>query len=54
MTEDVIKDFVNLIDNALMPSGHLFLWTDKFHLCQGFKHWFDTTSMDVVDVVVWD
>ena len=54
MTEDVIKDFVNRIDKALMPSGHLFLWMDKFHLCQGFKHWIDGTSLDVVDMVVWD
>ena len=54
MTEDVIQEFINQIDKALIPSGHLFLWTDKFHLCQGFKHWFDRTSMDVVDMVVWD
>lgn len=30
----IIK-FINEIDRVLLPSGHLFLWVDKFHLCQG-------------------
>lgn len=33
MSEQVIKDFVRQIDRVLIPSGHLFLWIDKFHLC---------------------
>ena len=42
------------IDRALIPSGHLFLWVDKFHLCQGVRPWFDGTSLDIVDLVTWD
>jgi len=54
MTEADITRFVQGIDRALIPSGHLFLWTDKFHLCQGFRSWFDATGLDVVDLISWD
>ena len=54
MSEEVIANFVRLIDKALMPSGHLFLWIDKFHLCTGFSHWLAETSLEVVDLVTWD
>ena len=39
MSEATIAEFVRGIDRTLIPSGHLFLWMDKFHLCQGFKDW---------------
>ena len=35
MTEKLIAQFIRGIDKALIPSGHLFLWVDKFHLCEG-------------------
>ena len=54
MTEDAIAGFIHGIDRALLPSGHLFLWIDKFHLCQDFHGWFDGTGFDVVDLVTWD
>ena len=54
MPEDAIARFVKGIDRALMPSGHLFLWMDKFHLCQGFRHWLDGTALDVVDLINWN
>ena len=54
MTEAAIGRFVRGIDRALIPSGHLFLWVDKFHLCQGVRPWFDGTSLDIVDLVTWD
>ncbi len=54
MTESMIGQFVRGIDRALIESGHLFLWVDKFHLCQGVRHWFDGTSLDIVDLVTWD
>ena len=54
MTEELIGEFIQGIDNALIPSGHLFLWIDKFHLCQGFEAWFDGTQLDVVDLIVWN
>lgn len=54
MTEAKIQQFVRGIDRALIPSGHLFLWVDKFHLCQGVRPWFDGTNLDIVDLVTWD
>ena len=54
MTEKVIADFIVAIDRVLMPSGHLFLWMDKFHLCNGFREWLDGTDLDAVDLVSWD
>ncbi len=54
MPEDVILDFVRGIDRVLIPSGHLFLWVDKFHLCQGVSGWLDGTQLEIVDLVTWD
>ena len=54
MTEDIIREFAAGIDRVLIPSGHLFLWIDKFHLCQDFRGWFDATRLEVVDLVTWD
>ena len=54
MTEADIAAFISGIDRALIPSGHLFLWMDKFHLCQGFRPWFDGTLLDVVDLISWN
>ncbi len=54
MTEKTIAKFVSGIDRILSPSGHLFLWMDKFHLCQGFTHWLAGTRLQIVDLVVWD
>ena len=54
MSEELIADFIQGIDSVLIPSGHLFLWMDKFHLCQGFKAWFDSTQLEIVDLIVWN
>ena len=54
MSEATIAEFVCGIDRVLTPSGHLFLWMDKFHLCQGFSDWLSGTRLEVVDMVVWD
>lgn len=54
MSEQVIGLFASGIDRALMPSGHLFLWVDKFHLCQGVSGWFEGTSLEIVDMLTWD
>lgn len=54
MTESKIANFIWHIDRILIPSGHLFLWVDKFHLCQGFEQWIDETQLDIVDLIVWD
>lgn len=54
MTEAIIENFIQGINDVLIPSGHLFLWIDKFHLCQGFSNWFNGTQLEVVDLIVWD
>ena len=54
MTEPVILQFLSEIARVLRPSGHLFLWTDKFHLCSGCTSWFTQLPLDVVDLVTWD
>jgi site-specific DNA-methyltransferase (adenine-specific) len=37
-----------------MPSGHLLLWTDKFHLCTGITPWLTSTELNTVDLIVWN
>ena len=54
MDEDTIIKFIDEIDRVLKNSGHLFLWVDKFHLCQGVLSWFTNTNLNLVDMIVWD
>lgn len=54
MSEQLIQNFILSINRVLMPSGHLFLWLDKFHLCMGVSHWFDNTDLKQVDLIVWN
>ena len=53
MDAGVIARFIDGIAAALVPSGHLFLWVDKFHLCDGVQAWLPS-GMEVVDLVTWD
>ena len=54
MSEETIGEFIQGISAALAPSGHLFLWMDKFHLCTGFAAWLSGTHLEVVDMLTWD
>jgi site-specific DNA-methyltransferase (adenine-specific) len=54
MTEPVILQFLSEIARVLRPSGHLFLWTDKFHLCSGCTGWFTQFPLEAVDLITWD
>lgn len=54
MSEDIIKEFLSHISRVLRPSGHLFLWVDKFHLCEGVMPWIAHTSLEIVDMITWD
>ena len=54
MDEALIIEFVQEISRVLVPSGHLFLWMDKFHLCSDFRNWSEGTRLSVVDMVTWD
>ncbi|MBC6497938.1 MAG: site-specific DNA-methyltransferase [Alphaproteobacteria bacterium GM7ARS4] len=54
MSDSAIRAFILGISTCLMPSGHVFLWMDKFHLCTGFAGWLEGTALDVVDMLTWD
>lgn len=54
MNSKDIHNFIKLIDHILMPSGHLLLWTDKFHLCTGIDTWLNGTNLSIVDLITWD
>lgn len=54
MDEKTIINFIKSINKVLMETGHLFLWVDKFHLCQGIAPWIRGTDLTIVDMIVWD
>lgn len=54
MDADKITSFLYEIDRVLIPSGHLFLWYDKFHLVEGITGWFKGTELNVVDLITWN
>ena len=39
MTEETIREFIADIDRVLVPTGHLFLWVDKFHIFESVRGW---------------
>ncbi|MEO1092110.1 MAG: DNA methyltransferase [Pseudomonadota bacterium] len=54
MSDEAIGGFVGAIARVLMPSGHLLLWVDKFHLCEGIGRWLEGTDLKTVDLVTWN
>ena len=54
MTEEKIIEFIEEFNRIIQPTGHLFLWIDKFHLCQSILTWFENTDFNLVDMIVWD
>ena len=54
MDNETIVKFIFEINRVLKSSGHLFLWVDKFHLCQGISEWLVNTELNLVDLIVWD
>ena len=54
MNDETISKFIYEIDRVLKQSGHLFLWVDKFHLCQGIQDWIKDTDLNIVDMIVWN
>ena len=54
MDEGQIVAFITEIGRVLMPSGHLLLWVDKYHLCTGVQPWFSATMLSTVDLIVWN
>jgi len=54
MGQETIADFVSGIASALVPSGHLFLWVDKYQLCTGVEPWLTQWGLEIVDLVTWN
>lgn len=54
MPEPVILEFIRATARVLRPQGHLFLWVDKFHLCEGVAAWLAQTDLQIVDMITWD
>ncbi|MBC7543193.1 MAG: site-specific DNA-methyltransferase [Candidatus Sericytochromatia bacterium] len=54
MDEAQIGRIMHEIGRVLRPSGHLFLWLDKFHLCEGIGTWVTTSGLETVDLITWD
>ena len=53
MGEPEISEFIQGIARTLIPSGHLFLWIDKYHLCTGVNGWLPG-CLSIVDLITWD
>ncbi len=54
MSEETIARFLEGIARVLTPSGHLFLWVDKFHICTGVEPWLTQWGLEIVDLVTWN
>jgi site-specific DNA-methyltransferase (adenine-specific) len=54
MPEDLIFEFVKEISRVLKPSGYLFLWVDKFILCEGSHLGFLNEELQRVDLITWN
>lgn len=54
MLPEEISRFVSSIDRILLPSGHLFMWVDKFHLLTDVREWYANTHLEIVDMITWN
>jgi site-specific DNA-methyltransferase (adenine-specific) len=59
MTDKVIRKFIGEVGRVLRPSGHLFLWVDKFGMATGlFREWLAdlprNAQLEVVDLIAWN
>jgi len=53
-SERQIYDMLHWIHLALRPSGHLFMWMDKFNLINSARDYGLNTGLELVDMVTWD
>lgn len=55
MSTETICTFITEIGRVLHPSGHLFLWLDKYSLAtSNMNLWLKDAGLDVVDLITWD
>ena len=53
MGDAEISGFIKGIAKTLIPSGHLLLWVDKYHLCTGINGWLPD-CLSIVDLITWN
>lgn len=55
MTTTAIQEIICELWNRLTPSGHLFLWVDKFLVVGAWQQLFPVEGMfDLVDMLTWE
>lgn len=54
MSEKLITSFCLEIKRVLIPSGYMFLWVDKFHLCESTYEIWLPEELRVVDLITWN
>lgn len=56
MDDALITTFCEEIINALKPAGYLFMWTDKFHLCEAshLEYFKNIDNSNLVSMLTWD
>ena len=54
MPNIIIGKFLKEIERALIPSGHLMLWIDKFILVSGVHSILEGSSLQLVDMITWN
>lgn len=56
MTQKTISGFVEQIERVLKPSGHLFLWCDKYTLAEGIHKDYlaGAPQLCIVDLIAWN
>lgn len=54
MDDKTIRRFIGHVERALMPSGHLMLWVDKFIVCRGVLSLLEGSALQLVDMITWN
>ena len=54
MTDEQITRIIGGICSALRPSGHLFLWVDRYHLVEGSHRGWLPEGVEMVSMITWD
>jgi site-specific DNA-methyltransferase (adenine-specific) len=54
MSSETIREFIQELARVITPSGHIFLWVDKFHLVEGINPWVVDFPLSPVDAITWD
>ena len=53
MDNTLIMEFLKEINRVIKPSGHLFMWVDKFILVEGSAKFFNNINLVTVDMLTW-